>query len=108
MLVWVSSPRLGVGWLDFPLFARSLDRRGGVWGKKTLWLALPGLVTRQDGEGGGGDGVVAIASQEFSCFCIYPCRIRVFHITPFFELSVVLLTTHAIGLYEVTKKISAL
>ena len=34
--------------------------------------------------------------------------IRVFHITPFFELSLVLLTTHAIGLYEVTKKISAL
>ena len=28
--------------------------------------------------------------------------IRVFHITPFFELSLVLLTTHAIGLYEVT------
>ena len=44
---------------------------GGV--KKALWLALPGLVTRQDGEGGGGDGVVAIASQEFSSFCIYPC-----------------------------------
>ena len=33
---------------------------------------------------------------------------RVSHITPFFELSLVLLTTHAIGLYEVTKKISAL
>ena len=33
---------------------------------------------------------------------------RVFHITPFFELSLVLLTTHALGLYEVTKKISAL
>ena len=33
---------------------------------------------------------------------------RVFHITPFFELSLVLLTTHAHGLYEVTKKISAL
>ena len=31
--------------------------------------------------------------------------IRVSHITPFFELSLVLLTTHAIGLYEVTKKI---
>ena len=30
---------------------------------------------------------------------------RVFHITLFFELSLVLLTTHAIGLYEVTKKI---
>ena len=47
----------------------------GGWGggKKALWLALPGLVTRQDGEGGGGDGVVAIASQEFSSFCIYPC-----------------------------------
>ena len=29
---------------------------------------------------------------------------RVFHITPFFLLSLVLLTTHAIGLYEVTKK----
>ena len=29
---------------------------------------------------------------------------RVSHITPFFELSLVLLTTHAIGLYEVTKK----
>ena len=26
-----------------------------------------------------------------------------FYITPFFELSLVLLTTHAIGLYEVTK-----
>ena len=34
--------------------------------------------------------------------------IRVSHITPFFELSYTLLTTHAIGLYEVTKKISAL
>ena len=33
---------------------------------------------------------------------------RVSHITPFFELSDTLLTTHAIGLYEVTKKISAL
>ena len=33
---------------------------------------------------------------------------RVSHITPFFELSLVLLTTHAIGLYEVTKKFSAL
>ena len=33
---------------------------------------------------------------------------RVSHITPFFELSLVLLTTHAIGLYEVTKKNSAL
>ena len=30
---------------------------------------------------------------------------RVSHITPFFELSFTLLTTHAIGLYEVTKKI---
>ena len=30
--------------------------------------------------------------------------IRVFHITPFFELSYTLLTTHAHGLYEVTKK----
>ena len=29
---------------------------------------------------------------------------RVSHITPFFELSLVLLTTHAIGFYEVTKK----
>ena len=29
---------------------------------------------------------------------------RVSHITPFFELSFTLLTTHAIGLYEVTKK----
>ena len=35
-------------------------------------------------------------------------RTRVFHITPFFELSLVLLTTHAIGLYEVTQKISVL
>ena len=34
--------------------------------------------------------------------------IRVSHITPFFELSLILLTTHAIGLYEVRKKISAL
>ena len=33
---------------------------------------------------------------------------RVSHITPFFELSDTLLTTHAIGLYEVTKKFSAL
>ena len=33
---------------------------------------------------------------------------RVSLITPFFELSYTLLTTHAIGLYEVTKKISAL
>ena len=33
---------------------------------------------------------------------------RVFHITPFFELSYTLLTTHALGLYEVTKKNSAL
>ena len=33
---------------------------------------------------------------------------RVFHITPFFELSYTLLTTHAHGLYEFTKKISAL
>ena len=33
---------------------------------------------------------------------------RVFHITPFFELSYTLLTTHALGLYEFTKKISAL
>ena len=33
---------------------------------------------------------------------------RVSHITPFFELSYTLLTTHALGLYEVTKKISAL
>ena len=31
-------------------------------------------------------------------------HIRVSHITPFFELSLVLLTTYAIGLYEVTKK----
>ena len=30
---------------------------------------------------------------------------RVSHITPFFELSFTFLTTHAIGLYEVTKKI---
>ena len=30
--------------------------------------------------------------------------IRVSHITPFFELSDTLLTTRAIGLYEVTKK----
>ena len=30
--------------------------------------------------------------------------IRVSHITPFFELSYTLLPTHAIGLYEVTKK----
>ena len=29
---------------------------------------------------------------------------RVSHITPFFELSYTLLTTHALGLYEVTKK----
>ena len=66
-----------MGWLDLPLFARSWGKREGVGagggGKKALWLALPGLVTRQDGEGGGGDGVVAIASQEFSSFCIYPC-----------------------------------
>ena len=34
--------------------------------------------------------------------------IRVFHITPYFELSLVLLTTKALGLYEFTKKISAL
>ena len=34
--------------------------------------------------------------------------IRVFHITPFFELGYTLLTTHALGLYEFTKKISAL
>ena len=33
---------------------------------------------------------------------------RVSHITPFFKLSYTLLTTHAIGLYEVTKKISVL
>ena len=33
---------------------------------------------------------------------------RVSHITSFFELSYTLLTTHAIGLYEVTKKNSAL
>ena len=33
---------------------------------------------------------------------------RVSHITPFFELSLVLLTTKALGLYEFTKKISAL
>ena len=39
-------------------------------------------------------------------FCIL--NTRVFHITPFFELSLVLLTTHAHGLYEVTKKMSAL
>ena len=31
---------------------------------------------------------------------------RVFHFYTFFELSLVLLTTHAIGLYEVTKKTS--
>ena len=31
-------------------------------------------------------------------------RTRVSHITPFFELSLVLLTTHAHGLYEFTKK----
>ena len=30
--------------------------------------------------------------------------IRVFHITPFFELSYTLLTTHALGLYKFTKK----
>ena len=30
--------------------------------------------------------------------------IRVSHITPFFELSYTLLTTHALGLDEVTKK----
>ena len=36
-------------------------------------------------------------NENFNCT-------RVFHITPFFELSLVLLTTHAIGLYEVTKK----
>ena len=29
---------------------------------------------------------------------------RVSHITPFFELGYTLLTTHALGLYEVTKK----
>ena len=34
--------------------------------------------------------------------------IRVSHITPFFELSPTLLTTHAIGLYEVTKKFSVI
>ena len=39
---------------------------------------------------------------------IWPTNIRVSHITPFFELSYTLLTTHAHGLYEVTKKISAL
>ena len=42
------------------------------------------------------------------CRWILIFLIRVSHITPFFELSLVLLTTHAIGLYEVTKKISAL
>ena len=31
-----------------------------------------------------------------------------FHITPFFELSLALLTTHAIGLYEVTKNFSVI
>ena len=30
--------------------------------------------------------------------------IKVFHITPFLELGFTLLTTHALGLYEVTKK----
>ena len=39
---------------------------------------------------------------------MYFIYIRVSHITPFFELSLVLLATHAIRLYEVTKKISAL
>ena len=34
----------------------------------------------------------------------YNLHNRVSHITPFFELGLVLLTTHAIGLYEVTKK----
>ena len=35
-------------------------------------------------------------------------NIRVSHNTPFFELSYALLTSHAIGLEEATKKISAL
>ena len=35
-------------------------------------------------------------------------EIRVSHNTPFFELSYALLTSHAIGLEEATKKISAL
>ena len=39
---------------------------------------------------------------------MYFIYIRVSHITPFFELSLVLLTTEAPGLYEFTKKNSAL
>ena len=38
------------------------------------------------------------------CTIYYSLVTRVSHITPFFELSSTLLTTHAIGLYEVTKK----
>ena len=39
---------------------------------------------------------------------IFSIHIRVSHNTPFFELSYALLTSHAIGLEEATKKISAL
>ena len=42
-------------------------------------------------------------SKGLSCL-----NIRVFHITPFFELSYTLLTTHAHGLYKVTKNISVI
>ena len=46
---------------------------------------------------------------KFLFFLIYLKMLnRVFHITPFFELSYTLLTTKALGLYEFTKKISAL
>ena len=43
--------------------------------------------------------------KKVNQFCLSPpIGNRVFHITPFFELSYTLLTTHAHGLYEVTKK----
>ena len=47
--------------------------------------------------------IITFCAVEVPCNVIYTCN-RVSHITPFFELSYTLLTTHAIGLYEVTKK----
>ena len=45
-------------------------------------------------------------TKDFNCtHTRIRLHIRMSHITPFFELSLVLLTTKALGLYEFTKKI---
>ena len=63
-----------------------------------------GIVTREGtlSLGGKADRVSHWFSLTIWNFVIIS---RVSHITPFFELSYTLLTTHALGLYEVTKKL---